>query len=42
LGFVLGRKKNVSRFLGQWASTLLVLGLYDKMVDLLRRDESNR
>ena len=32
------RKPQVSNFIGQWAPTLLILGLYNKMVKVLGSD----
>src|SRR5437868_12867560 len=34
LGFFLTRKKHLGLFLGQWAPSLLVIGLYNKLVKI--------
>ncbi len=38
LAFQIAGKKATSNFIGQWVPTLLVLGLYNKMVKLLGSD----
>ena len=35
-------KKQVSNFIGEWVPTLLILGLYNKMVKLLGSDRTQR
>jgi hypothetical protein len=30
--FLMADKKNIANFIGQWAPTLLIMGLYNKMV----------
>lgn len=34
LGFMLAGKKQVANFIGQWAPSLLVIGLYNKVVKI--------
>ncbi len=41
LGLLLARKKEESNFVGHWAPTLLVLGLYNKLVKLEGSDRSD-
>ena len=38
LAFQIAGKRGVSNFIGQWVPTLLVLGVYNKMVKLLGSD----
>jgi hypothetical protein len=38
LGFMLMGKKNVANFIGLWAPSILVMGLYNKMVKQLGSD----
>jgi hypothetical protein len=35
-------KKQVSNFIGEWVPTLLIFGLYNKMVKLLGSDRTQR
>ena len=35
-------KKHVSNFIGEWVPTLLIFGLYNKMVKLLGSDRTQR
>jgi hypothetical protein len=35
-------KKDAANWVGQWAPTLLILGVYNKMVKLLGHDETDR
>jgi len=35
-------KKQVSNFIGEWVPTLLIFGLYNKMVKLLGSDRAQR
>ena len=41
LSFQLVGKKETSTFIGQWAPTLLILGLYNKLVKLQGSEPSN-
>ncbi len=36
--FQIGGKRNVSLFVGQWAPTILIMGLYNKLVKQLGSD----
>ena len=36
--FLLSGRKNIANFIGQWAPTLLILGLYNKLVKLEGHD----
>ena len=38
LGLQIAGKKKVSNFIGQWAPTLLILGLYNKIVKVAGHD----
>jgi hypothetical protein len=38
----LSGKKQVSNFIGEWVPTLLIFGLYNKMVKLLGSDRTQR
>ncbi len=38
----LGGKKHASAFVGQWAPTFLILGLYNKLVKQLGSDRASR
>jgi hypothetical protein len=42
LGFFLTRKKHLGLFLGQWAPSLLVIGLYNKLVKIEGHDEEDK
>jgi hypothetical protein len=42
LGFFLTRKKHLGLFLGQWAPSLLVIGLYNKLVKIEGHDEDDK
>jgi hypothetical protein len=33
-GLLLARQRNVANFVGQWVPTLLLIGLYNKLVKL--------
>ena len=37
-----GGKKHASMFVGQWAPTVLILGLYNKLVKELGSDQASR
>ncbi|MDZ4696564.1 MAG: hypothetical protein SGI86_15580 [Deltaproteobacteria bacterium] len=39
LGFVLAGRKEVGNFVGQWAPTFLLLGLYNKVVKVAGHDK---
>lgn len=39
LGFVLTGKKEIGNFIGQWAPTFLLLGLYNKVVKVAGHDK---
>jgi len=41
LGFQLFGSKKTSNFIGQWAPTLLILGLYNKLVKVAGHDRVN-
>ena len=34
LGFLLADKKHIANFIGQWAPTILIMGLYNKVVKI--------
>jgi hypothetical protein len=40
--FQISRKQHVSTFVGQWAPTFLILGLYNKLVKQLGADHTQR
>ncbi len=42
LGLFLGRKKHSSMFFGQWAPSLLIIGLYNKLVKVEGHDQEDR
>jgi hypothetical protein len=42
LGLFLGGKKHSSMFFGQWAPSLLVIGLYNKLVKIEGHDEVDK
>ena len=42
LGLQIAGEKKVSNFIGQWAPTLLILGLYNKIVKVAGSDRVNR
>ncbi len=46
LGFMLAGKKQIANFIGQWVPSLLVIGMYNKLVkiehELLERFEQGR
>ena len=42
LGLLLGKKKHASLFFGQWAPSLLIIGLYNKLVKVGGHDEQDR
>lgn len=39
LGFMLGGKAKIANFIGQWAPTFLLLGLYNKIVKVAGHDK---
>ncbi len=39
LGFMVAGKKQVANFIGQWAPTVLLLGLYNKVVKVAGHDK---
>ena len=38
LGFMVAGKSKVANFIGQWAPTILILGLYNKLVKVAGHD----
>ncbi len=42
LGLFITRNKNASMFVGQWAPSLLVIGLYNKLVKLEGHDQEDK
>jgi hypothetical protein len=42
LALFLGRNKHASLFFGQWAPSLLIIGLYNKLVKVQGHDQENR
>lgn len=42
LALQVSRKDHASQFVGQWAPTLLILGLYNKLVKQLGSDRQSR
>jgi len=42
LGLFLTRKKHASMFFGQWAPSLLVIGLYNKLVKVHGHDQEDK
>ena len=42
LGLFLTRKKHASMFFGQWAPSLLVIGLYNKLVKVQGHDQQDK
>lgn len=42
LAFQMANKKQTSNFIGQWAPTLLILGLYNKLVKVAGSDRSDQ
>jgi len=38
LGFMFARKRQAANFIGQWVPTLLLLGLYNKLVKIAGHD----
>jgi len=42
LGLLLGRKKHLSLFFGQWAPSLLIIGLYNKLVKVEGHDQEDK
>jgi hypothetical protein len=42
LGLFLARKKSASVFFGQWAPSLLIMGLYNKLVKVEGHDQQDR
>ena len=41
-GFQLAGKKEVSNFVGHWAPTILILGLYNKLVKVAGSDQKHK
>jgi hypothetical protein len=41
LGFILSKKKHTALFFGQWAPSLLVIGLYNKIVKVAGHDQDD-
>ena len=42
LGLLFGKKKHLSLFFGQWAPSLLIIGLYNKLVKVEGHDEEDK
>ena len=42
LGLLFARKKHLSLFFGQWAPSILIIGLYNKLVKVQGHDEINK
>ena len=42
LGLFLAKKKHASIFFGQWAPSLLIIGLYNKLVKVEGHDKEDR
>jgi hypothetical protein len=42
LGLLFGKKKHMSIFFGQWAPSLLIIGLYNKLVKVEGHDEEDK
>jgi hypothetical protein len=42
LGFALGGKQKVANFIGQWVPTVLLFGVYNKIVKVAGHDRGSR
>jgi hypothetical protein len=42
LGLIFARKKHLSLFFGQWAPSILIIGLYNKLVKVQGHDQINK